>query len=108
MVDLLECSYDTHMAAYFADWAVLISNGDVLGINSTLFGDNLHIPGVGTFLLDIVVINYKPTPQLLVVIHSDFDKPIPTCLQKETPFNPCNAASIDRAARSSGYVSSTL
>ena len=69
---------------------------------------NLHIPWVVTFLLDIVVINDKPTPQLLVMIHSDFDKPIPTCLQKETPFNPCNATSTHRAARLSGYVSSTL
>ena len=69
---------------------------------------NIHIPWVVTFLLDIVVINDKPTPQVLVVIHSDFDKPIPTFLQKETPFNLCNAASTHKAARLSGYVSSTL
>jgi hypothetical protein len=61
----MDCFFDTHMAVYFVDWVVPNSEDDILGIDSTLFGDILCIPRVGTFLLDVVVGDVRPTPQLL-------------------------------------------
>jgi hypothetical protein len=48
----------------------------ILGMDSILFGDILHIPRVGTFILDIAIGDVRSTPQLLVVIHNDSIKPV--------------------------------
>jgi hypothetical protein len=48
------------MAVYFADQAILNSKDDY-------------------FTKDIAVGNARPTPQLMVVIHSDSNKPMVIC-----------------------------
>lgn len=50
------------MAMYFADQVVWISEEDRLSIDSILFGDVLHIPVVGTSILEAIVGDMKPTP----------------------------------------------
>lgn len=56
----MECFFDTHIAVYFADQAIPNSKDDALGNDSTLFGDILHIPRVGTCLLDIALRDVMP------------------------------------------------
>jgi hypothetical protein len=50
------------MALYFIDQAAPNSEDDILDVDSTLFGDILCIPRVGTFLLDVVFDDVRPTP----------------------------------------------
>jgi hypothetical protein len=45
----MDCFFDTHMAMYFADQVVPDSEDDILGIDSTLFGDILCIQGLVPF-----------------------------------------------------------
>jgi hypothetical protein len=85
---------------YFANPTVLDSKDDVLGIDSTLFGDILCISRVGTFLLDTAVGDVRPTLQYLVVIHSDSKKPMAACLQRENPLGSFDADSTQRFTRS--------
>jgi hypothetical protein len=58
----MDCFFDTHMVVYFVDRVVSNLEDDILGIESTLFGDILCIPEVGTFLLDVVLGDVSSTP----------------------------------------------
>jgi hypothetical protein len=89
------------MEVYFADWAVPDSEDDVLGIDSVLFGDILHILVVATYILDIVVGDVRPTPRLLAMILSDSNNSMAACLPRETPFNFFDAVCTYRSA---GFV----
>jgi hypothetical protein len=85
---------------YFTDRAIPYLEDDSPGIDSTLFGDILYISRVGTFLLDAMVSGPRPTPQFMVVNHSDSHKPMASYLQREIPLISFDAISIHMYARS--------
>lgn len=89
-----------HMVMYFADQVVPVSNGDVLGIDTALFGDILQMSDVATLILDIKVGDAWPTPQLLAMIHSGSNKPMAACLKRDATLNPFDAISTHRSTRS--------
>ena len=75
------------MMVCFIVWDASVSDGDVLGIHSTLFGDNIYILRFGAFILDIMVGDARPTPKLSTMIHGGYNKPMNTCLLRDTHLN---------------------
>jgi hypothetical protein len=67
---------DTHMAVYFTDRVLPISNDDVHHIDCALIGNFLHIIGVGTFVLDALVGGVRHSSQLLELVQSDSRLPM--------------------------------
>ena len=74
------------MELYFINNIAKYLEDDIIGIDYTLFGDIICIVVVCTFLLDLV--GDVKTTQLLVRIHTDSNKPMYACLQRENPFGP--------------------
>lgn len=85
------------MAVYFVDRIVPDSKDDTHGTDSTLFGDILHIPRIGTFILDIVVGEMRPTPRHPRVIQSNIYKHLVICLQRENPLTCFDTNSSHKA-----------
>jgi len=48
------------MALYFADRVIPDLEDDTFGMDSTLFGNILHILGICTFILDIAISDMRP------------------------------------------------
>lgn len=72
---------------------------DILGIDSTLFGDILLILEIGTFILDNLVGERRPT-YLFAAIHSDSNKLVAICLRREIPFSSFDVVSTHRSTGS--------
>jgi hypothetical protein len=84
------------MTVYFADRIVPYLEDDILGIDSTLFEDILHILGIGIFIMDIAVGDMRPTQ---LDDDSESNKIVTICFQGETPLNSFDVVSTGKSTR---------